>query len=144
MTLTELVIGGLAAWEIYEIWHHSLIMASRRSSIEARGDWFSDVAGCGFCFSPWCGWLLALLLVTLGRWSPVTCFLIYGLAIARLANLGNDLTHHRCRTPRHNREDTACTGRDFQKVVFEFSTTAPSHDSANSAGPDDGSETSDV
>lgn len=122
LTLTELIVCALAVWEIIEIWRHSLILADWRSWFEVRVDRWGELAQCNFCLSPWVaaaavGAVLALditpaersgvvvyLLVELLWWFwAILRFAIYAFAVARLANLGNDLTYSFCRTPKHNK-----------------------------------------
>lgn len=115
ITLVELLIAALATWEIVEIWQHSSIMASWRARAELLTGRIGDLLRCGFCLSVWVAWLVTLIvLVPLppaeGFWDWTgRCIVagaklvLVGFAVARLANLGNDLTHAKCRTPHANR-----------------------------------------
>ena len=126
MTFLNLIVCALAVWEIVEIWHHSVIMAPCRDRAELwQGD-FGSLLRCPFCLSPWCallcwgvlrgqpcfsralqvhptdGWVtIAIAFGWIATTVGVTC--IWAFAIARLANLGNDIFYSRCRTVRHNR-----------------------------------------
>lgn len=187
--LTELVVGGLAAWQAVEVWHHSALMAGPRARAELLEGKLGQLLTCPFCLSVWVGVAACLVLATpwagppsfhalldgvgvvglppalagaayvgwgtVGDvrekvWPDLTtrfqraCVVVavffgfvapllvlagslfvldwraggpvaagfaadaakvfvYGLAVARLANLGNDVTHRWCRTPRANR-----------------------------------------
>lgn len=122
LTLTELLIAALAVWEIVEIWRHSLLFADWRSRTEVRVDRFGELMQCNFCLSPWVAAVavVALLAVdiqshhsrdTLLYWVieivwwvwTILRIGIYAFAVARLANLGNDLFYDYCRTPKHNK-----------------------------------------
>lgn len=144
MTFIDLIVGGLATWQIVEIWHHSSLFANWRARTEMLTGELGELFACPFCLSAWVGFMCAMALwykhpteihgtysfLRVGFWVAMLGIktFIYGLAVARLANLGNDLTHHRCRTVRHNNLDPSPTGSDSQKVVFEIKE------------PDDGSE----
>lgn len=127
MDVAELVLVALAVWEIVEIWRHGSLFARWRAQLEDRRDgwlgrrwlilrqlrggkhallratlaryqanvwaWLAELLLCGFCLTPW----IALSVVCLLPYAPVP---FYALAAARLANLGNDLSHAVCRTPR--------------------------------------------
>lgn len=113
MTLTDLIIAALAVWEIIEIWKHGSIFASWRDYIDNywRGPvsgWFAELLSCGFCLAPW----VALCVVEGMYYDELfrvenTRMIVYFLAVARLANLGNDMTHFLCRTPRIGKEVAA-------------------------------------
>ncbi len=188
--LTELVVGGLAAWQAVEVWHHSALMAGPRARAELLEGKLGQLLTCPFCLSVWVGVAACLVLATpwagpppgfhvlldgvgivglplmlagtayiawntvcdirknvwpdlttrfqracvvaafsfgfvapllvlvgslfvpdwraggpvaLGFAADAAKVFVYGLAVARLANLGNDVTHRWCRTPRANR-----------------------------------------
>lgn len=121
--IAEVIIAGLAVWQIVEIWRHGSIFADLRARVELWEDgWLRGLLLCGFCLPPWVAWFLVtppllfekalLSLDDLWR-SPglilhVWQWIVLGFAAARLANLGNDLAHSWCRTP----------GRD-QEALFE-------------------------
>jgi hypothetical protein len=98
MTITELITAALAVWEAIEIWRHGEIFATKREQARMRG-W--DVLGCAFCAAPWISLLFANW-VMIGRFSQLMTLPIYALAVARLANLGNDITHRWSRTPKQD------------------------------------------
>ena len=105
--LDETIVCGLAVWQAVEIWHHSELFLPWRTRLRAWRDKGSRVGSfvgrlllCPFCLSPWVGWIIALMVLT----TPLR-WLIYGLAAARVAQLGNDLTHTWCRTPQFAADD---------------------------------------
>ncbi len=110
MGFTKLIIASLAVWEILEIWHHSSLMASWRDWAEQQEGWRGELAACMFCAAPWtsliCIALLALpeLPGVLGWLGMIPAWIVSAFAVARLANLGNDLAYRQCRTYRHNRQ----------------------------------------
>lgn len=113
MTLTELVILTLAVSHVIEVWRHGEIAAERRAIVETGkyGRFLTAMLLCSFCLSPWMAWVMVigctiaakvlldsnnLLVQGMGQaWM----LMIYGLAIARSANLLNDVTYRHCRTP---------------------------------------------
>lgn len=105
MGLVSLVVAALAVWEILEIWHHSALMASWRARAELLEGKLGELLRCMFCMSPWTS---AAVLLAMGWWkwpgSSLATFIVWAFAVARLANLGNDLGYEFCRTPRHNRD----------------------------------------
>ena len=104
MGIIDLIVAALATWQALEIWHHSSIMASWRARTELWGGRLGELTRCMFCMSPWAA---AAVLILSGWWSwpgeSLTRLAVWALAVARLANLGNDLGYAICRTPRHNR-----------------------------------------
>lgn len=108
MLLTELIIAFLATWQIIEIIHHSYLLSGWRARVELIENWWwHGLLSCPFCMSPWVAWLVCALLlgVRYGLGLEIGWLIllpIYGLAVARLANLGNDVGHAWCRTPREN------------------------------------------
>lgn len=137
MTLAELVIFALAVWEAVEVWHHSSLTAGWRGRAEVIEGWRGKVLTCPFCLSVWVA-LLVLLIVWAGEvrlyppssdWAAALAglwavffglarWLVYALAVARLANVGNDLCHRRCRTPRENSEVPAFPPGPGSNPVF--------------------------
>jgi hypothetical protein len=106
----NIVVAALAAWQIIEIWHHSKLMASPRSTVETWTGFFGGLLVCPFCLSPWvsaiCLSCLALpdIVGELGFGyrlaSLVANGTIHVFAVARLANLGNDVFKQFCKTPK--------------------------------------------
>jgi hypothetical protein len=106
----NIVVSALAAWQIIEIWHHSTLMASPRSTVETWTGFLGRLLVCPFCLSPWvsaiCLLCLALPDITskLGLGyrlaSLVASGTIHVFAVARLANLGNDVFKQFCLTPK--------------------------------------------
>lgn len=111
--LTVLVVAPLAVWQIIEIWHHSHLMAGLRARTDLWEGFFGQLVGCPFCLSPWVSLIVVAALFS-GFWladesggdQPIVgyCLLspFLAFAVARLANIGNDLSHSYCRTPRDN------------------------------------------
>jgi hypothetical protein len=106
--LTALTVSALAVWEIVEIWHHSQLFAGRRAWLEAQDNKIADLLLCPFCLSVWVSLIVLLIVGTsvhleqhAPRWM-IDCIRlpIYVFAVARLANLFNDMTRNHCRTPR--------------------------------------------
>lgn len=107
--LAELLIAGLAVWQIVEILHHAEIAVPVRLWALAAADrpaglrrFVGRLLLCPFCSSVWAGGFVTACLV-----SPWTAWFPFLLAASRFANLGNDLTAQRCRTPRFNENEDA-------------------------------------
>jgi hypothetical protein len=130
-----LIIAALATWEIIEIWRHSSIMADFRARTELWDNKLGQLVNCPFCLAPWVAlWVLVPLLLPEPRLDVQTLFywpsligwmgaglwywIVWGFAVARLANLGNDLTHKWCRTP-HEEEDIQDPHGSDSKSVFD-------------------------
>ena len=110
-SVINLIVAALAVWEILEIWHHSTLFAGWRARIELWDNLLGDLLRCMFCMSPWTS-LAVLLLLGWLDW-PGRCYtqmVAWAFATARLANLGNDVFHGFCRTPRE--EDSYPDMRD--------------------------------
>jgi hypothetical protein len=115
MTVADLTVAALATWQAVEVWHHGSLFAGWRAWVEAKDGWLAELTLCPFCFSVWTAAAVLLALwpdrpegaldtsagVALGvvLWTAARLF-VYALAVSRLANVANDLTHARCRTPR--------------------------------------------
>lgn len=110
-TLTYLlVVCALANWQMVETWHHGSIFASARARVEMyQGSFWADLLSCPFCLSHWTAGGLTILAMALAQQvcaAPFAWFLLtpaLSLAVTRLSNLCNDLTHDKCRTPRVER-----------------------------------------
>lgn len=124
MSLTDLIIATLAVWEIIEIWHHSSLFANWRAKVETCTGIIGNLLTCMFCLSVWVSFLITTLmiqhLILKQTESSLVLFFAYliwvfinGLAVARLANLCNDITHKWCRTPKRDKE------LPNQKILFE-------------------------
>ena len=105
MNLIELFVAALAIWQIVEIWHHGELFADRHSKVENwRGGvkgWLGVLLTCPWCTSVWIGFLVCgNLELSRALGHSWVAFFPYAFAMSRLANLGNDLTHRWCRTPR--------------------------------------------
>jgi hypothetical protein len=100
--VTDLVIAALAAWQAIEIWRHGSIFAGLRARLELYHNFWTELLLCPFCLSPWVG-LVTIMLVRQQAWYAT--WPMYALAIARLANLGNDFTYHYSRTPKTTFKD---------------------------------------
>jgi len=113
LTPWQLIVASLATWEAVEVYHHSSLFAPVRARAETIENKLGSLLTCPFCLCVWVAFVAVLGVGSdpsgLGFWSwlAVAAFKVfgYGLAVARVANLGNDLTHHWCRTPRDNKLD---------------------------------------
>jgi hypothetical protein len=105
----NLLIAGLATWQIVEIWHHSSLFAAWRSRVELWTNKLGELLCCPFCLSVWVGFGCSGLFQLPPTWqvSSVLQAILFGFACARLANLGNDLCYSACRTPRFKLEEVA-------------------------------------
>jgi hypothetical protein len=130
-----LTVSALAVWEIVEIWHHSHLFAGRRAWLEAQDNRISDLLLCPFCLSVWVS-LIVLLIVGTSRYLEqheprwvIDCIRlpIYMFAVARLANLFNDLTRKHCRTPK---EQNWILGDDGEEDTEPDDTDDPEPDDA--------------
>lgn len=107
----QLTVAALATWEAVEVYHHSSLFASVRARAELIENKLGALLSCPFCLSVWVAFVAVLGVWSsaegLGFWTwlALVSFKVfgYGLAVARVANLANDLTHHWCRTPRDNK-----------------------------------------
>jgi len=118
--LCGVVVAALATWQAVEVWRHGAVAASWRARVEAIDPasrrWFvrqlRAVLTCPYCLSVWVG-LATTAVLALPRPTPegvvsglawaavgVAKLFVVGLAVSRVANLGNDLTWAWCRTPR--------------------------------------------
>lgn len=116
MSPTNLFIAALAVWHVVEVWHHSSLFAGWRAWFEVHDKFLSRLVLCPFCFSMWVAFVA--MPFAMPKIEPTKHFsddpavwvwygahtagfmLMCAFAVARLANLGNDLTHSYCRTPR--------------------------------------------
>jgi hypothetical protein len=102
-----LIVAALATWQAIEVWHHSSLTSGLRARSEAGVGFWADLSRCAFCLSNWVGPCCVLILSLAASWWPLAwcawpaAIIVHGLAVARLANLGNDLTKAYCRTPDH-------------------------------------------
>ena len=106
MNVFELLLTGLATWQIVEVLHHAditlslRIRASESASLGGLRGFFSKLLSCPFCLSHW---VAGALVVCLFLFKPVTSLPLAPLCVfaaAKLANLGNDLTYDSCRSPK--------------------------------------------
>src|SRR5688572_14648553 len=97
MNMFDLLVVGLAVWQVVEIFHHSELVASDRASLEADNGLIGQVARCPWCTSVWVALALGLWWYTVPVWFQ---WPIFALAVSRLANVLNDVTYQYCRTPR--------------------------------------------
>ena len=123
MLLIEILIASLATWEAVEIWHHSAITAEWRARVELMEGALRSLLTCPFCTAPWVAWFFAALMLCVRYWLGLETgwpilLPIYGLAVARLANLGNDVTHIWCRTPKADKEIPDTPAGDELKSTF--------------------------
>lgn len=105
----------LATTQAVEIWNHGSIFATRRAKLEVSDSWIASLLRCMFCLTVWVSWLTCLSVLAFnwlpGLFFPLKVF-VYGLAIARGANLLNDFTHEWNRTPRQVLGDYYDTSED--------------------------------
>lgn len=104
MTPLDIWICALATWHAVEVWHHGSVFADARANLEAQAgeSLFVDLLLCPFCLSLHTALILTAWYVT-AQCLPGTPWWrlpVLALAICRLANLANDVTHVWCRTPR--------------------------------------------
>lgn len=110
LTPWQLIVAALATWQAVEVYHHSALFAPVRARAEMFENKLGELLACPFCLSVWVAFaaVIGVGLSTdgIGLWAlalvPFKVF-GYGLAVARVANLANDLTHTWCRTPRDNK-----------------------------------------
>lgn len=98
----DIVVAALATWQIIEIWHHSLLMAPLRSITEMWENRLGELLSCPFCLSPWVG-LICIFSLSLADYGLVGWAIglpVQAFAVARLANLGNDLFKFCNKTPK--------------------------------------------
>ena len=112
--LTQLIVLSLATSHVLEVWRHGKILQDWRAWMETQplGSFVSEAALCTFCFGLWVAWALVFLFYTetpleeFKKYPPLYIFVllqrafVIGLAVARAANLINDLTYGYCRTPK--------------------------------------------
>lgn len=109
MGIVTIIVAALATWEIIEIWHHSSVMAPFRARVELWENFCSDLLRCPFCMAPYTALACLVGLATtslpsgLGWLGWLPAGVIHAFAVARLANLGNDLGHAFCRTVRYDK-----------------------------------------
>ena len=100
-----IILASVATCQLTETFRHSSVFAGLRARIEARSPFWSELVGCGFCFSHWAAAMLVLLiaghlLVSSSQWLVDPCLLtLVWLAAIRGANLLNDLTKAWSRSP---------------------------------------------
>jgi hypothetical protein len=106
MNIVHLLVATIATWQIVEIWHHSYLFEKLRARAESLDNWLGNLLSCPFCLAVWVAAFCVLVfyivegLVGGGHtWTHALGLPLYMLAVSRLANLGNDLSHEWCRTP---------------------------------------------
>jgi hypothetical protein len=112
-SLVAILIAALSVWEILEIWHHSHLFAGWRARSELWDNKAGQLLSCMFCLAPWVSLLVVAALAAsehltqhYSRWLGLAVAgPFYAFAIARLANLGNDVCHRICRTPKAGLDD---------------------------------------
>lgn len=122
--MTELLVVALATWQAVEIWRHSSLTADWLDAIDFWLDstdppvwhdswlylplnlvmrlhftvrsFLSRLVLCPWCLSVWFG----IAIGACHRYGyGFMQLLVFGLAVSRLANLGNDVFRQFCRTP---------------------------------------------
>ena len=108
MTAFQFAPACLAVWEIIEIWRHSTVTATWRARTELWTGWAGRLLHCPFCLAPWVSACVVILLeistagtgiAHAGIWA-VSALPVYAFAVARAANVGNDLMRGLTRTPK--------------------------------------------
>jgi hypothetical protein len=109
----------LSGWLIGTAWNSLLRALHVPDSYPRWTYWFWGLVSVGL-FVVWVyllcspGWPVVPWLAVL-----VLKLAVLGFALSRLANLGNDLTRHRCRTPRMNKLDHTGDGDDDTRPTAE-------------------------
>lgn len=110
--VADVLIAGLATWQIVEVLHHSKLTlplntwASKTASAGGLRGFIAYLIRCPFCMSHWVAAAVVLQLVgSRAGWWPYTEYVVWAFAVARLANLGNDLTYELNRGPKIDPED---------------------------------------
>ena len=117
----DILIAALAAWQLIEVWQHSMLLSEWRAEAELIDGRLGELLCCPFCLSP-CVSLLMLSIISLANVTGYCLDLpVQALACARLANLGNDLCHAFCRTPRFRLPEKAVSNDEhpFTKEPVE-------------------------
>lgn len=122
LTPWQLIVASLATWEAVEVYHHSSLFAPVRARAELIENKLGALLACPFCLSVWVAFAAVLGVGAdasgygFWAWLAVAAFKVfgYGLAVARVANLSNDLLHPWCRTPRDNKLNLPEDGQDGQ------------------------------
>lgn len=101
--LFEFLLLVLAGSQVVETWRHGSLFADQRSIWSARGGLLGELLNCMFCLSHW-SLFLACLLYTAYPQLPDSArllfsFVLYWLSSVRAAQLLNDWTHARNRSP---------------------------------------------
>ena len=109
--MTNFVIASLAVWEAVEIWQHSALMAPLRARVDCWQGWVGQLLHCPFCLSPWVALVVVLTFEAQAILAPYVprpaaewiLVPVYALAVARAANVCNDLMHKFTRTPKYDK-----------------------------------------
>jgi len=109
--MTSLLVTALATWQIVEVWHHSLLMARPRAAAELWDNKLGELLSCPWCLSVWAGAACTILSALPGSYGAAFSLLVQALAASRLANVGNDVFHGYCRTPRFTLPELAADVR---------------------------------
>ena len=117
-TWLELLIGVLAVAECIEVARHGSVwpFAGLRAWAQVSNVWLARLWRCGFCLAPWTA---AGILLAWGWQDPVSRGLIAALAVARAANLLNDLTYAYCRSPNPSEPETRFGRYDWEPPTPE-------------------------
>lgn len=105
MTWLDVVIMILATNQAVETFHHGSLFAESRAKLEISEGFFAELLLCPFCLSHWVaaltvGWYVVARWLVGETWELLALAPVYALAIARGAQLLNDVAHRRLRTPR--------------------------------------------
>lgn len=100
--LVSLILASLAIWQIIEIQRHSHMpfFARARSRAQLYTGFFPELYSCGWCSSVWVGFFFAgMAAAKVISGSELFDIPAFPFAASRLANILNDITYGRCRTP---------------------------------------------
>jgi hypothetical protein len=100
LSVTALIVVGLATWQAVEIYRHSSLFESWRHAIEGSENLLDQLLSCGWCLSVWVATILAIAV-----YLPLVQFFVYGLAISRLANVLHDAYRYLEEQHDNERED---------------------------------------
>jgi len=111
MDFFHLVSAALASSAVVEFFRHSQLVSEWRLYFNTTTYFTSRLMRCGFCLSHWTAAFVFLFFLSPGlvfpasRWALVLSFPVHILAIVRLSNLINDLTHGFRRSPRREEDE---------------------------------------
>jgi len=103
MSTLNWIVCVFASWQIVETLRHGSIFRPLRQWANANRDHvhgevalLAQLLSCPFCLSHWAPWVPLLVCLYGPEWLMLP---VYVLAITRLTQLGNDLSHSFSRSP---------------------------------------------